>query len=128
MKMFCDIFWRQFSGFKCERFRRHISSNIAKYLFIYLFIYLCIYLFIYSFIYLKSTTPAVQIYTNKIVILLKIVSMLININWKTIKLIKWKSRLKKRSHESKGTMKAFTVFIKPFLDITKKYENKDLCR
>ena len=25
------IFWRQFSGFKCLRFRRHISSNVVKY-------------------------------------------------------------------------------------------------
>ena len=31
------------------------------------------------------TKQAVQIYTNKIAMLLKIVSMLINVNWKIIK-------------------------------------------
>ena len=55
-------------------------------LFIYLFIYVFIYLFIYVFIiYLKLPTQTVQIYTNKIAILRKIVSMLINVNWKIIK-------------------------------------------
>ena len=44
------------------------------------------FLIIYFFlIYLKLTTEAVQIYTNKIPILLKIVCMLINVNWKIIK-------------------------------------------
>ena len=39
------------------------------------------FLIIYFFlIYLKLTTQAVQIYTNKIAILLKIVCMLINVN------------------------------------------------
>ena len=53
---------------------------------------------------------------NKIAILLKIVSMLINFNWKIIKNDKIKKYccLKKRSNESKGPMKAFTTFIKPF--------------
>ena len=31
MRIFDNIFWATISGFKCERFRRHIWSNIVKY-------------------------------------------------------------------------------------------------
>ena len=41
------------------------------------------YLFLISI--LKLTTQAVHIYTNKIAMLLKIVTTLINVNWKIIK-------------------------------------------
>ena len=49
-------------------------------------------IFILFLIYLKLTTQATQaVHINKITIPLKIVSMLINVNWKILKTIKLKS-------------------------------------
>ena len=65
---------------RIQGIRRIASAIFERFLsFIY---YLFIYLFL---IYLKLTTQAVHIYTNKIAILLKIDSMLINVSWKIIK-------------------------------------------
>ena len=57
--------------------QRHLGSHFCWQRYIYIY-----YLFL---IYLKLTTQAVHIYTKKIAKLLKIVSMLINVNWKIIK-------------------------------------------
>ena len=60
-------------------FNRFSSIRISD-ITIYLF-FLFIYLFL---IYLKLTTQAVQMYTNNMAILLKIVGMLVNVIFKGI--------------------------------------------
>lgn len=68
-----DNYWQYFvNSKKCVRekwtFVRHTDWFLLKFL-----------------VYLKLTTKAVHMYTNWIAILLKIVRMLINVNWNIIK-------------------------------------------